>query len=331
MRALRRDQLKPITTKKRPLKIMILLSFIAFFGLVSLALHMAMQPANKQFPVSSLEKKVFQNKEQHFFLGQELKVVTYNIGYAFGLENNQGGILSKKEVLHNLENIVNTLKQVNADIIFLQEVDFNAQRTYGINQLEWIQSQLKLPYAARTTTWNKHYVPWPFWPPHKHFGKLISGQAILSRLPLSNHSIHRFNKPSNNAFWYNWFYLDRVVQKVVVTINNQNYLLFHVHLEAFDKSARKKQIEWLASSVKGNKNKSLLIAGDFNTENLSVFSQTTTFNTSLNKTSYTFPSSHAVNKLDYIFYSEQLTLKNAHIISTTASDHLPIIATFFIK
>ena len=311
--------------------IMIFLILFTFLGFFCLAIHMALQPANRLFPESKLDKMAFHNAKPPSFPSQELKIVTYNIGYAFGLYNNQGSLLSKKEILQNLEEIAHTLKQTDADIIFLQEVDFDAHRTHSINQLEWLQSKLIIPYVASTTTWNKKYIPWPFWPPKNHFGKLISGQAVLSRFPLSKQSIHRFKKPSNNSFWYNWFYIDRIVQEIVVTINNQNYLLYHAHLEAFDKPTREKQIEWLSSSVIKNADKTLFIAGDFNTDNLSHFSQATTFNPSLDNTSFTFPSSQAVKKLDYIFYTPQLLRKNAHTIKSIGSDHLPVMASFSLK
>src|SRR5215467_8179763 len=147
---------------------------------------------------------------------QELRIVTYNIGYASGVKNNTSQTLTRSEVEENLKAMAKALRELHPDLVCLQEVDFDAARTFRINEMETLARELQMPYAAYVLTWNKNYLPWPYWPPKGQFGRIVSGQAVLSRFPIEKQELLRFPKPPSNPFWYNWFYLNRIVQKVVL-------------------------------------------------------------------------------------------------------------------
>ncbi len=197
------------------------------------------------------------------YLPDTITAVTYNIGYASGAKNNRPVTLDKKEVTANLSAIIDELKQLNPDIVFLQEVDLNAARTFGIDQMRTIAAGLAMPYAAYAVTWNKRFVPWPYWPPAAWFGKMLSGTAILSRFPIVAQKATYFPKPSSNAFWYNWFYIDRVAQGVHLMVGDETWRTYNVHLEAFDQTARRAQLTTFAAIVAKQKD-TMLAGGDFN-------------------------------------------------------------------
>src|SRR3989339_1077320 len=278
---------------------------------------------------------------------KQLTVVTYNIGYAYGLENNKGGRLTKSDVTRNLLQMIDALRQSNPDILFLQEVDFHSRRTYDINQAVLIANALNMPYSAHSLTWDHTYLPWPFWPISSHYGRVVSGQVVMSRFPIVSQDVLVFDKPQSNPFWYNWFYLDRVVQKITLLINNQRYSVFHVHLEAFDEKARQQQTARLSRWVSENRETALLAAGDFNsTTNIGpslsireanellaskVFLKTLEKETLLTNAEtanlLTYPSDLPQMKLDHIFYSSKLKPVKTTVLNSNASDHAAVLST----
>lgn len=252
-----------------------------------------------------------------------IRIMSYNIGYGFGVVNNQGSVLSKDEVEKNLDEIVKTIKEVFPDVVALQEVDFGAHRTHFINEMDEIAQKAGYPFVAYATTWNQKYIAWPYWPVKKHFGKMLSGQVILSRYPILSQQVVTFEKPASNPFWYNWFYLNRVVQKVVLDLDGQKIDFWNVHLEAFDEKTREEQLKKLSNLVLSNENKKVIVAGDFNTDNpiIENFKSTEAF--------FTYPSWSPNEKLDHIFYSSFFNLNKSDKSSgVEASDHLAVWAVF---
>lgn len=271
-----------------------------------------------------------------------LTVVTYNIGYASGEKNNQGSVLTKKEVEENLKSMIDKLLPLKPDLVFLQEVDFFSHRTFEVNQMEALAKGLGLPFAAYGITWNKRYLPWPYWPPQRQFGKVVSGQVVLSRYPLADQTIHTLPKPADNPFWYNWFYLNRIIQSLKVQVGETSIPILNVHLEAFSESNKSTQLQELAQWIHPYLPGPVLLAGDFNliwqgrgeppedaTQHhrlLENFIQTTGLKLASPDTSpLTFPSWQPVKQIDLIFYSPQFKLQSAETLNgLTASDHLPV-------
>ncbi len=248
---------------------------------------------------------------------RKLHLVTYNIGYASGLENNQALHWTRTEIENNLHLMAQTLKAANPDLILLQEVDFAARRTFKINQMEFLAKELQLPYMAYVITWNKRYLPWPYGLPSKNYGQMVSGQAILSRYPILKQETLRFEKPSRNPFWYNWFYLDRIAQRIEVEMpNKENFVFYNIHLEAFDSDTRLLQAQRLGQWIEKDSHPFLWAAGDFNSSSVSlvelpkessqalqVFAQETGLENAESKIPfYTMPSDHPERKIDHIFY-----------------------------
>jgi endonuclease/exonuclease/phosphatase family metal-dependent hydrolase len=271
-----------------------------------------------------------------------LTVVSYNIGYASGDKNNQGDVLARQEVENNLGKMAEALRPLQPDLVFMQEVDFASHRTFEINQLEWLGRALNLPYGAYAVTWNKKYVAWPYWPFSRHFGKMVSGQAVLSRFPLSDQKIEIFPRPEENPFWYNWFYLDRLIQSLVVQVGEIPIHIVNVHLEAFAEKNKGKQINRLAQFIRALPAGPKILAGDFNLiwagtgegeedpaahhallENF--IQESGMIMAGEDRPQLSFPSWQPHKKIDYIFYSPQFQLENQDTLQQVpASDHLPI-------
>lgn len=276
----------------------------------------------------------------------QLKVATYNIGYGSSDKNNLGDILTRDEVEKNLAQMAAELKKHNFDIIALQEVDFYAKRSFDIDQFRFLAKALEMPYGAYIVTWNKKYIAWPYWPISQHFGRVVSGQAVLSRFPIVSQTTRVLPKPENNPFWYNWFYLERILQKNQIKVGEVQWSLFNVHLEAFDAQRRLDQLLILAQEVNHAPAKTRWVLGDFNlasftaagatpeeadtTGALKKFAQSTDLQ--MAETGQFFlsmPAVDPVKKIDHIFFPQPFRLQTAgNIPDLLASDHLAVWAEF---
>ncbi|HCU25888.1 MAG TPA: hypothetical protein DF383_12795 [Deltaproteobacteria bacterium] len=276
----------------------------------------------------------------------ELTVLTYNLGYGAGKKNNRPEVLSREEVERNLAAMARELRSQNADLIFLQELDFDSQRSFGIDQFRYLADKVALPYAAYVLTWNKKYVAWPYWPPQTHFGRVVSGQAVFSRFPILSQQLIYFEKPAENPFWYNWFYLDHIVQHLWLKIGDREASVYNLHLEAFSTATRREQLEKIGKLIKADPAAIRIAAGDYNlashieagrkdnerdTEDLlpKFAAVTGLSNAEGKRIFYSMPSWNAYKKIDHIFFSPGLKLLDSgNLAGIEASDHLAVWAKF---
>lgn len=287
-----------------------------------------------------------------------IKVLTFNIGFLYG-KGSEGSGYEHRDLDYyekSLLKISNDFIHWNADIVFLQEVDFESSRSHFIDQATFIAKKAGYPFVAEAVSWEANYIPFPYFPIKNNFGRMKSGGAILSKYPLAVHEVTLLNKPLSQPWWYNLFYLHRYFQEVTVTIGDKSFKIVNLHLEAFDKNNRREQLELLNSEM--GKTKFDLIAGDFNMVPSGALKKSKFFNEDdyendgsydLMKRSgllevipeeiylkdeqrfFTFPSWSPDRRLDYIWYQPSLKMMKAEVLSSASSDHLPLMATFQIN
>ena len=285
-----------------------------------------------------------------------LTVLTFNIGYARGPEGDNAGPWDESVFTTNLEQIARQASDAQADVVFLQEVDLAAARSHDIDESRVLLDKLGWRYATCVTTWEKNYVPFPYWPPSKHYGRMKSGQCVLSKFAITQSTRYRMPKPEANPWWRNKFYLDRAIDHVKLQLGPDEWDLFNVHLEAFDVPNRMEHARFLVDLVnKQGHTDRVVVAGDFNSlpvaaaqkkgfidEPQADFSADTTQDIvaqglpNLHEVIpdlgvFTFPADAPTRRLDYIWYGPSLTLEDAHVIAAPPgpwSDHLPVVARF---
>lgn len=282
-------------------------------------------------------------------------VMTYNIGYLSGMNNNLPIKTTKVIFEKNMQTALQLLEDVKPDFIGFQEIDFHSHRSYYMDQLQTIAENAGYKYAASAINWDKHYVPFPYWPPSVHFGNMLSGQAVLSRWPILSAQRIVLDKPENNPFYYNAFYLDRLVQVVKIKIKEKNIILLNIHLDASDCQTRKKQARKVLEIYHSfNDNYPVLIIGDFNCvppdapqkkdfidEPDTDFTGEETIELFLSEKSlseaepvtFTFPSNAPTRKLDFIFYNhDKISYVRSWVLNRiNSSDHLPLVMKFSLK
>ena len=181
-------------------------------------------------------------------------IVTYNIGYLSGMTNNLPVEKPKELFDKNLKKVLKETKIVNPDIIAFQEIDYKASRSFNVNQQNEI-AKLGYNYVAEAVNWDETYVPFPYWPPSMHFGKVISGQSIISKFPLKNHKRIVLERVPDAPFYRDALYIERLAQITTVELHKQEVVLINVHLEAFDKPTRVRQFKAVLQLFDKYKNK----------------------------------------------------------------------------
>lgn len=305
-----------------------------------------------QVPALHIEPDGMVNNEDY---PSVIEVQTWNLGFLFGEGSEGPGYETRnKEFFESrLNTLVEEIKASSPDVLLLQEIDFNSQRSSSINQAQYLAKRASYPYVAEAVSWEANYIPFPYWPVSRHFGKMNSGGAILSKYPITSHTVHLLKKPTSQPWWYNVFYLHRYFQEVEIELGEKKIKIINLHLEAFDKVDRKSQIVNLVERIKNNKID--LVGGDFNTLPPSASKRRNFVNSedeyendlsyqemlksgllevvpdniyALDESRYfTFPASKPDRRLDYIFYSKELKMIKAEVLPSALSDHLPLKAS----
>jgi endonuclease/exonuclease/phosphatase family metal-dependent hydrolase len=234
-----------------------------------------------------------------------------------------------------LRGVIEFLADAKADIVLLQEADLNARRTHHINVAREIARKLQMTYVFgqefQELTQGSKTSP------------AYHGQATLSRWPLSNSRIIRFQKQSH--FWRpHWFLPEiapfqgrlggRIALVSEINIAGKIIVTYNLHLESRgDDQLRRSQLdEALANAMRYNSDTSILLTGDFNldasTEPVATAISRAKFQDAFaNHHAPTTPGSFLENgrAIDWIFTRGPVRVGQPHVHrSVSASDHYPL-------
>lgn len=271
------------------------------------------------------------------------RIVTYNIGYLSGMTNNKPIAKPQQLFEDNLQKVLVETEKAQPDIIAFQEIDYNAARSYHVNQQNEI-AKLGYNYVAEAVNWDEHYVPFPYWPVSMHFGKVVSGQSILSKYPLQDHERIVLARVADSPFYRDALYLERLAQVTKIDLDGTPVVLINVHLEAFDKKTRVIQFEEVMQLfAEYQKTHPTILLGDFNSRARDseaiiqkLFEMPAIGNAAFEATNpgNTYDSKAPFKRIDYIFYTKNSIEYIDGAVLTSfgeASDHLPVMMQFKLK
>lgn len=197
--------------------------------------------------------------------GDTLTVMTYNIGYLSGQTNNEPVVRPRSLFRDNMEEALTLLRRAEPDVVALQEIDYGAARSFDVQQLDTLATRLDYPAAAQAVNWDERYVPYPYGMPSVHFGRVLSGQAVLSRFPVRSQERIELARTSR-PYITDRFYLDRLAQVVRLEVGGRPMAVVNVHLEAFEEATREAQAEEVRALYRRLAAEGLpvLVIGDFN-------------------------------------------------------------------
>lgn len=208
--------------------------------------------------------------EEKIETGNKIKVLTFNIGYANlgeesdffmdGGKNVRNG--DKSLVQKNLVGVKAEIISAKADVVFLQEVDKSAKRSFNINEYENIAGSFD-DYYAYAENYVCDFVPFPF-PP---IGKVNSG--IMTLTDFGMNTAKRISLPCPFSWPVSAANLKRCLLVSYHDVENseKDLVLINLHLEAYDdgegKIAQTKML-WEVLESEYAKGNYVIAGGDFN-------------------------------------------------------------------
>lgn len=221
-------------------------------------------------PPAVLSLPLAQSETAEVFSGTELTVVTLNTGYCgLGRESDffmDGGEQvrpkSRDYVRTNLEGVTAILKREDADVYFLQEVDQDSKRGYGVDQAAHYPQALGLG-SAYALNYRCNYVPYPL----PTIGKVYSGIQTLSAYRMDN--AERVKLPSPFSWPVSTANLKRclLVTRLPIAGSDRQLVLVNLHLEAYDDGEGKlaqTRMLWALLTEEYEKGNYVIAGGDFN-------------------------------------------------------------------
>lgn len=247
------------------LAVVIAVPVLAFIGLLIWLTVTDYKPAG----VVNLE--VMNNPGVKVANGQQLSIMTWNIGYC-GLGKNEdffmdGGKKGKPDnievVQENLNAIKDVIKGNDIEFLMLQEIDVNSSRSFHINEQVALDDLMEKYSRAFALNYKVNFVPVPF-PP---MGKAVAGQGTYSSFDSSD--AKRYVLPGEFSWPKKIVELDRcmIVTRMPVEGSSKELVLANAHFSAYDDgSIREKQLAFakefiLAEYAKGNY---VVLGGDWN-------------------------------------------------------------------
>lgn len=245
-----------------------------------------------------------------------LKILTYNIHKGFSATNS-------RFVLHEIKDLI---RQVDSDIVFLQEV--HGDHTISKKQFDWPNNR-QFEFLA-DQVWHHHaYAKNAIYKSGHH------GNAILSKYPIigwENINVSLMKSASRSLLH----------GTIHITEANQNIHVICVHLGLLERE-RERQLKALSKRIQSHVpwNEPLIIAGDFNDwrgraeyhlrQDLGVKE---VFKSTYGAYARTFPAWLPVLSMDRIYFRGLEVKEGRHLYGQPwhrLSDHIPLLAEFKIS
>ena len=203
--------------------------------------------------------------------GTPLTLVSWNCGYGalgdnadFFMDGGSSVYTAEKDrVQQNLAGIRDALKELDPDVILLQEVDIRSSRSYGTDERTVLREAMPGASEAFAYNFNALYVPYPI-PP---IGHVESGLYTLSRADAR--TAERVSLPVPFSWPIRLVNLKRclLVSRFPIKGTDRELVLINLHLEAYDsgegKEAQTRQLVSFMQEEYGKGNY-VIAGGDFN-------------------------------------------------------------------
>lgn len=241
------------------------------------------------------------------------RVLSYNIHHGVGLD----GVL-------DLERIAAEIEATGADVVGLQEVDNHwGERSGWVDQASWLAQRLGMHHAYAA---NLDLDPAPGDTVRRQYGT-----AVLSRfeiLSATNHLLTNLpyeTRPTEQ----------RGLLHVVVNVRGAHVDINNTHLDHQRAEQRISQVREVLAIV-ARQSGTAVVLGDLN-----ATPETTEVRMLVDaglKDAFagiagaeTYPAEAPTKRIDYLLVREALTITGQEVLTTEASDHLPITAALTVR
>jgi endonuclease/exonuclease/phosphatase family metal-dependent hydrolase len=261
-----------------------------------------------------------------------LRILSYNIAHGRGpvQSNRAGGGPARRR--KRLDDIAALLRKADADIVVLNEVDFNSSWSHGVNQARYLAEQAGYPYRVEQRNMDLRLLTWT----------LSCGNAVLSRWPVR--SAECFDLPEYSAIEAVLAGTKRGIA-CCVDVDGRPLHVLATHLSYRSESVRVRSAEHLLHRAAQSEHPAVLV-GDMNSappgccggqvdgtgrnalavlrasDDLTHFEPTP--NTGLPPT---FPAPDPGKAIDWILVPAGWRFEEYEVIACDLSDHRPVCAS----
>jgi len=224
--------------------------------------------------------------------GANLNVMTYNIRQGFGSSGR-----------FDLEAVAQEIEKRPTDIVGLQEVGRGWVISGAVDTLAWLTLRLDMP---------------------AYYGSNLGdlwGNAVLTRLPVFGASNTHFNSEGR---------VPRGFQRISLQTSGAPITILHSHLDHEDDGDTVRNAQVVRILEDWGEAPRTILLGDLNSEPGSVAIRTLAnagFEDASPDGPLTYPADEPEERIDYIFVTPDLTVREAETRQSLASDHLPVWAS----
>ena len=204
-------------------------------------------------------------------LSKEIKLLSWNVGYCnlgasadFFMDGGTNVVSQTKEEMDaNIDKITEKIKEVDADVTLLQEVDRKSYRSYNVDEEDIFSTSFSDRLSSFAYNHKVMFIPYPI-PPLRN---VAAGLMSLSGLKIE--SAERISLPSPFKWPSSTCNLKRclLVERLPISGSDKKLVVINLHLEAYDDgSGREAQNQYLVEIMEkeyeaGNY---VIVGGDFN-------------------------------------------------------------------
>jgi endonuclease/exonuclease/phosphatase family metal-dependent hydrolase len=225
--------------------------------------------------------------------------------------NTHAGTDAKR--VSNVDRVAGIIRDADADVVLLQEVDSATRRSGGVDQV------------ARLRALTGYYGV---------FGRAIDydggkyGIAVLSRWPISADTLIHLPVAEHDST-----YEARGALVTMIARPGGTHRVIDTHLEAYKNAYRLEQARTLASIAASQRDSgATIVGGDFNSEPgsgvIAIFAESgwkDAFATCGVGSGLSFPADVPAKRIDYLLFSGTTRCVSARVLATEASDHRPVL------
>jgi endonuclease/exonuclease/phosphatase family metal-dependent hydrolase len=170
----------------------------------------------------------------------ELRVMTYNVKFGGGRIDfffdchGEQVLMNRSEVIENLQGVAALIKEIDPDVLFLQEVDILSKRSAYVDQVQWLLDNTELNFGAYASQWKADFVP------SDGLGAVDSGNAILSKFPIRGAKRIALDLRTDQSSLERYFYLRRNILEADLDVG-AGIRLVGTHAEAYSQDGTKEQ------------------------------------------------------------------------------------------
>ncbi|MDA3647776.1 endonuclease/exonuclease/phosphatase family protein [Saccharopolyspora indica] len=241
---------------------------------------------------------------------RQLTVATFNIKHGAGMD----------DVL-DLERTAGVVEKSGADVIGLQEVDRHwSDRSDFADQAGWLARRLGMHVAYGA---NLDLDPANPGEPRRQYGT-----AILSRFPILDSRNTLLPRAEQGE--------QRGLLEARINVRGKKMLFLNTHLQHSSSAERSEQVAAINAIIDG-RNLPTVLTGDLNaTPEAPEIAELTerladTWPTAGRGDGFTFDAAKPTMRIDYVLASREIDAHRAEVISTTVSDHRPVVVDITLR